>query len=268
MLIPTYILKTPELKRYLPLKNKLDADGRFEITFINSVMANKYEDLAKFKVSFSEDDFSNLQSRRLTPPEIACAFTHNLARVNISQSIIGGLILEDDARIIDINHLYLLVKSFLSSKKETSSILNLTGFGSLSLQECNKQHIFKILGHSNLAVGYALTSVAAKALIESNTPISYVSDWPLSKVNFFVTCKPPIVHGDNLTTSLIDGLRLKQFEKQNNLSKVLVTFRQFLFIGKYGLNKVPLFFKRLIILPTYWRIDIFLTKLKFRFFCQ
>jgi GR25 family glycosyltransferase involved in LPS biosynthesis len=199
------IISTPESERSRVLESTLSGDLRFRLISLNATVANTYRELEELNLEYSQSKFKIFENRLMRPKEIACAYSHNLARKLIKDSNIGGLILEDDARLLDTDKLFEIVSQFLKVKYNTSSILNLTGLNDFKLTSSKKSSFKKIYSVPNLAVGYALTPLAAGELLASNNPVTYVSDWPNSKVKFYIPSINIVVHGDDKTKSYILG---------------------------------------------------------------
>ena len=198
------IIRTPKSDRYLPIESLIKDDQRFNLEYIEASMTPSYSEVSNRSISYSSEVFEYFQGRKLTPEEIGCADSHNRARKIIKNNRFGGVILEDDARIIDIDLLFQEVNMFLNVKKNTASVLNLTGFRNLSKKKGYQISFTRILTQPDLAVGYALNSLASHYLLNANYPITNVADWPRSKCNYYVSSLRQVIHGDLHTKSLID----------------------------------------------------------------
>ena len=199
------VIRTPYSNRYIPIEALLRDDYRFKIRYVEATMAYSYRDLLSKNISFSHEKFELCYGRKLSPAEIGCAESHNRAREVIQSSLSGGVILEDDARIKNVDHFYNSVSIFLAQKSNSHSVLNLTGFRNLNLKSYKSKFYNRIFVHPDLAVGYALTALAASALHHANLPISSVADWPRSRCKYYVPNIVSIDHGDSNTSSLIDS---------------------------------------------------------------
>jgi GR25 family glycosyltransferase involved in LPS biosynthesis len=165
-------------------------------------------DLSESAIEFTQSYSKVFEGRELTYREIGCANSHNIARQMISENPLGGVILEDDARIIDIDEFFQISTRFLAMQFRNPSILSLTGFrldkrANLSLLYKDCSFIFRLLGKSDLAVAYVLTQKASKILYNANVPINSVSDWPESRCVYHALIGPVVLHGDQNTKSLI-----------------------------------------------------------------
>jgi GR25 family glycosyltransferase involved in LPS biosynthesis len=169
-------------------------------------MISTDKDLEKSAIRIDQEYFWALTKRNLTLPEIGCAYSHNVARRECAQLEFGGVILEDDARIVDVNRFASSAFLFLEKYKDTSSILSLTyGPGIKSSKESSSSfQIIELFGDAPLAVAYVVTPLAAKRLFQANNPVKYVSDWPKIKVKNYCLLHPLVSHGDINTQSTID----------------------------------------------------------------
>jgi hypothetical protein len=231
------VIRTPKSDRYLPIESLFKDDQRFKLEYIEASMTPSYSEVSNRSIAYSTEIFEYFQGRKLTPAEIGCADSHNRARDLIKSHTGGGLILEDDARIINIDSFFIMVTEFLSSQNSKSSILNLTGFRNIGLKasknrSTSNNRYIKLWGNPDLAVSYALTQMAAAQLLNSKTPIMGVSDWPATQSNFFTPLVPLVWHGDLTTTSLIDSTK-SNFRNDKVLAKRILklTFIKF-FIDK------------------------------------
>jgi GR25 family glycosyltransferase involved in LPS biosynthesis len=264
--IPIVILKTPEVDRSQVLEESLRKQKYFRVELLKSTMAKTFIDLDSYFIQYEPEEFKLLEGRELKPSEIACANSHNLARDIIANTSLGGIILEDDARLQNLDALYLMVSSFLQNKTGEKAILNLTGFNgrSVSASNCNKIH--KLLGTPDLAVGYALTPYAALELIKFNSPIKHVADWPDSKCRFYVPINPPIKHGDENTYSIITKDKIN-FRRTNRKIVIKLFFHQVVKINLTN-NRIVLtkYFRYQFLRRIYFHLDSLILSLIFRMY--
>ena len=264
------VIRTPKSDRYLPIESLFKDDQRFKLEYIEASMTPSYSEVSNRSIAYSTEIFEYFQGRKLTPAEIGCADSHNRARDLIKSHTGGGLILEDDARIINIDSFFIMVTEFLSSQNSKSSILNLTGFRNIGLKasknrSTSNNRYIKLWGNPDLAVSYALTQMAAAQLLNSNTPIMGVSDWPHSKCYYFVPLIPLVRHGDKNTQSIIDSTK-NNFRISKSLTKKLIDF---LFI-KFFINKPKSikffgFIRYIYIEKINWHVDYFRIKIRLGF---
>lgn len=225
------VIRTPNSNRYMPIESQLKCDDRFKIQYVEASMASNYSDLSLKNISYSPEKFELFNGRKLSPAEIGCADSHNRARKLIQSNSSGGVILEDDARIKDIDLFYNSVSIFLAQKSNSYSILNLTGFRNLYSKSSKLTSYNRIFAYPDLAVGYALTALAALVLHQANLPISNVADWPRSCCKYYVPNFVSIIHGDSNTKSLID-LNTRFIRSKPKISFKLKQFAVMLFFFK------------------------------------
>lgn len=199
--LPLVIIVTPNSKRHVILKNQLLKSDKFEVILLKAIMGYDLKSATEFTV---KNELA-LYGRRLTLNERACAISHRKAREIISKFQIGGVILEDDARIIDFDGFEKYVNSFLSRNINKKSILGLERYieNSIEIADHGKQYFIPIFAEIPRAVGYALTKVAAIDLANSSRNYSQVSDWPKSRCRFFVLSRGVIKHGDESSGTVI-----------------------------------------------------------------
>ena len=263
MKISVVVIQTPNSDRHIPLTNLLVHDSRFYLIPLKATMLNSIDQLQFDSIPYNQAYFQFYENRKMSFREIGCAKSHNDARILISKIYQGGVILEDDARIVNMDDFYNQSRQFLDSHKNSLAVLSLTGFRGLSkkLVKSQKSHTLPLRGQPDLAVGYALTSLAASNLVEANSPITSVSDWPTSSCEFHTTLEPPILHGDASTISVIDmngNLR--------NGPSTLFKIKSLLFISYLKKAHLDINFKdyyeRVFLRRLYWSIDLWRLKIK------
>ena len=186
----------------------------------------------------------NYYGRELSVSEKCCSLAHRLAQEKLRQS--GGIILEDDAVVLDYEALARFTLEVLTSKQSV-----LVNFSTTSCAEDiawiqKRNYFIRTWGPTPLAVGYAASKSGIQQLINSNTPLKYVADWPPTKSKDFRLKYPIIAHGHRSTLSLIDAsssraqLSLKQLvlafncNAANNRikSKIRFEFTNFLLFAR------------------------------------
>jgi GR25 family glycosyltransferase involved in LPS biosynthesis len=199
--------------------------------------------------------------------EIGCAKSHNDARQLISEIHPGGVILEDDARISNMDDFFNQTRLFLFNHMDSPSVLSLTGFRGLGkkLVKSHKRYTLRLWGKPDLAVGYVLTSLAAAKLVEANSPITSVSDWPISSCKFHATLDPPIVHGDEETISTIDH----EGDLRNG-PRTLFKIKTLFFIPYFTKASLDIafkeYFEKVFLSRFFWSIDLWRFKLKLKIY--
>jgi GR25 family glycosyltransferase involved in LPS biosynthesis len=263
------VIRTPNSNRYLPIDFSLKDDSRFEIVYVEASMTPSYSDISDKNILYSTETFEYFHGRKLMPAEIGCADSHNKARQLIQRRKIGGVILEDDARIISIDAFYLMATNFLTSQVSNPSILNFTGLNQKNLEISNYKFsnnikYVKLWGTPALAVAYALTTRAASDLLQSNIPIKDVSDWPITKCRYFVPLIPQIRHGDLSTLSLIDASN-SNFRNKRSKSSKLLDLSIFKFLYKKPCNVKFFYYLQIVYIKRFlWYADRIKYKLLIR----
>ena len=264
------VIRTPNSDRYLPIKALLKNDKRFELEYLDASMTPTYLDVTSRDIAYSTEMFEFFHGRKLAPAEIGCADSHNRARKLIQNREDGGVILEDDARIINVDSFFIMANKFLSSQVLNLSILSFTGFRKIGLKSSRnklleKNEFIKLWGSPDLAVSYALTKKAATELLKSNQPIIDVSDWPETACTYFVPLQPVIHHGDAATASLIDHTEAS-FRNGETIYKKLFKFTLIYFFFKKPIGIKFSDFVNLVHLKSLkWHMDYIKIKLKLRF---
>lgn len=200
--IPVVIIKTPDSPRINPLLTQLNNVSGVEVNVIEATMGR---DLG------SELEFNNYQEfksygRELTQNERACAISHTRARQIIAETEFGGVVLEDDARILDPEAFVQQASDFLQSHLGKRHVLTLLSYWiapQSKIRRNRRNRTFRLLAEAPLAVGVALTPMAARSLIAAAGEKSMTSDWPSSECIFFGLQTGVVRHGDSDTLSII-----------------------------------------------------------------
>ena len=195
-------------ERSSPLIKQLSSREELEIHSIAAHMLRTEADLQLAGIQYSDLEAVKYMGRSLSFPEIGCASSHNYARSLLASSANGGVILEDDARICDLDYFVTLSSVFLSSQENSPAVLNLSNslplIDTCSGPQENDLYLARRFSPTPLAVGYVITSLGAGKLLSNNNPIQYVSDWPAKGVSFFSAGHGLVHHGDSQTQSTID----------------------------------------------------------------
>ena len=217
--IPIVIIVTPGQNRHIPLVEALRNSSIFRVQELAATMGSDLE--GPFEKA-SERELIQY-GRALTANERACAISHLRARYIIADSQLGGVILEDDARVINLTVLETSVANFLNKSQGKCKILSLVDY-----RDSHKNHqrrlikkllpTFRLFAECPLAVAVALTPHAARNLIESAQFSSQVSDWPESNCQFSCLASGNFRHGDTNTTSIIGDIAERKVTNIGNLS--------------------------------------------------
>ncbi len=250
------VIETPGTTRSQPILNAIEGDSRFRLIHLEACMLSSINEARINDIKFDSANFSFFQARTMSPQEIGCAVSHNWARKLISDSEFGGVILEDDARIVNVSRFYFEAHSFLESELGRASVLSLNQFRSSADYGFQRIGYQKLFGKPELAVAYALTPLAASMLEESNNPVVTVSDWPQSGVQYFSMFDETVLHGDDETISTID---VSGTLKRNGLNMWKTLFRVS-FIGYFFKKPQSVSFKlylnEIYISRITWRLDV------------
>lgn len=260
--IQIFIIETPESDRSIKLKQSLGRDSRVHFETVPAKMIRNVTDLNDSGIRVEAEFFRALSNRFMSFPEIGCAYSHNLARLAIAQSKFGGIVFEDDARIINLDLLLDEVSAFLLKNINKSSLLSLT-HAVHPAQIPNIQSTvgeYRLYGDTPLAVAYALTPLAAQRLLEANDPVKYVSDWPEAKVKKFCLTYPLVLHGDSETQSVIDPLgTLARVDGKRNLGITKLLFLDYAFRARRKID-FTIYFKYVFLKPIKFHLDKFRIK--------
>ena len=198
------IIDTPNSNRSQPLIRSFSTDPRFDVVRLSACMLNTYEDVKNQNIDVIFETFQFIQKRLISPQEIGCATSHNRARHLLANSLRGGVILEDDARITNVDSFYESATNFLENQSDKSSVLSMNDFRASKRLAIKKEGSQRLMGSPFLAVSYVATPAAARALHKANEPIKTVSDWPRTNIKYFSLFMPLVLHGDNDGLSTID----------------------------------------------------------------
>jgi hypothetical protein len=214
--IPAIIIQTPNSERFLPLFEVISMSKVFEPVLIVATMG----------YSLPADNENIIQEevlrygRVLTRNERACAVSHSEARNIIAQSRQGGIVFEDDARVIDLEHLERAAIGFLKKFSDTSSALGLLDYKNEHLGGCTHNlplRFYKLLAESPLAVATVLTPIAASEVLKSAATSSQIADWPKSKCRFFILSDGCVRHGDITSGTVIGDTAMRVSGKKPKL---------------------------------------------------
>ncbi len=139
--------------------------------------------------------------RPLSISERCCSLAHRSAQEKIERT--GGIVLEDDAVVLDIRALADFASQVI--KKDKSVLIN---FSTLKCAEdvnwdLKNNSIIQTFAPSALAVGYAGSRAAIRQLIKANSSLEYVADWPPIKAKHLRLRYPIVAHGHRNSTRLI-----------------------------------------------------------------
>ncbi len=228
--IPAVIIQTPNSERFLPLLEVICKSEVFEPVLIVATMG--------YSLSGENEEFIQEEvlryGRVLTQNERACAVSHSEARNVIAQSQHGGIIFEDDARVIDLEHLEQAALSFLAKFSNVNSALGLLDYKNQHVEGCTNSkplRFRKLLAETPLAVATVLTPIAASEILKSAITSSQTADWPKSKCRFFILSDGCVRHGDETSGSVIGDTAMRVSGKPPQLfspHSLVSTYRRLL----------------------------------------
>jgi hypothetical protein len=181
------------------------------ISFVPGVFFDKARAFDKNLVDLPRAEL--LLGREISSPEIGCALAHNEARRRASEVKDFSLILEDDAVIPYPLALRDLILIFEGKYHLTSHIVANLGINlpwSLTSERSTSElRIRSSMGASPLALAYLVTPFSSWKLLQSNTPVQYIADWPAANVKWLKLSKPLVFHGESTNQSLISPMQGK-----------------------------------------------------------
>lgn len=265
--IPFLIISEKSTDRSEVLKLSL-ANTQVKIIDLNASITPDYEKCAEFGINYDQRLVQCIYGRSLTPCEIGCANSHNLAREFVSKTPFGGVVLEDDARIPNPGAVSDLVVCFLKQNMGRAAVLSLAGVFPEPLSKDRilvkptKFRYQRVYGEPPLAVAYALTPLAAEYLLRSNSPINFMSDWPVSSNKYYVAAPAGAYHGDSATKSIIDdhahGRNIPDQRSVRLICSNLLRHAR----PKYCSISILLHVKIVLFRPILWRINLLVNRAK------
>ena len=250
-IIPLLIIKIPNNSRSDKLIQTLSVSKVFDVRIFSAVMFQPTMEEYEINYGFQRA----LYGKELSNGEIGCAISHRESQSILANSILGGIILEDDARIPNLAEFEAITTTFLNSEKNNASVLSLLpwnhkvrNLGAIS----QNYSFYKLLGQTPLNVGYALTNKAARDLAASNPECAFLPDWPPNSSHFFTTVGGVVIHGDDETTSILDLYGRNKLPRRYEIKKFLIY--PYLINAKYFSSLLQ--YLKIMIFPSItWRID-------------
>jgi hypothetical protein len=192
--------------RIKPLLKMFSNDNRFDIEFWEPVYLKSFGDEQFKKSGFNVNKSTSYMSRKLALNEIGCTLAHNRAREYLAANSCGGVILEDDARIPNLDYFYNSAILFLKTI-EIPALLNFATERVIEDFDSTFSDIPKLrkqICYTPLNVGYVLNRSGAEMLSKTKYRLCMTGDWPYSKINKYVLANPAVAHGDLRNISTID----------------------------------------------------------------
>lgn len=200
--LPAVIIQTPNSDRFLPLFEVIGQSDLFEPILVSATMGYSLSGSHEGSIEGEVQRFG----RELTQNERACAISHSKAREIIALSKHGGIVFEDDARILDLEYLERVTSAFLMKRSKFNSALGLLEYKdnfSGAERYITSPKYRRLLAETPLAVATVLTPLAACELIASAAGSSQTADWPRSECRFFILSQGCVRHGDSSSGSVI-----------------------------------------------------------------
>ena len=237
--IPAVIIQTPNSERFLPLFKAISKSKVLEPVLVGATMGHL---LSGVNEEFIEQEMLRY-GRVLTQNERACAISHSEARKVITHSQQGGIVFEDDARVIDLNHLEQVTLGFLAKFSNQSSALGLLDYKNLHVEGCANNsplRFRKLLAETPLAVATVLTPIAADEILKSAATSSQTADWPKSKCRFYILSEGCVRHGDATSGTVIGDTAMRVSGRTPQLfSRHGLTFRYHRLLQKLDTFLIP-----------------------------
>ena len=194
--------------------------------------------LDSIPLAFDQRPSIAIYGRPLKPGEIGCARSHLRTYSQIlSSKQSWAVILEDDARISNIDSLYRFLdfaeEFMISSEPRVVTLFS----GAVCYSPTEYADLFSCLNVPSHTVGYAINLKAAQILIEKNREGRFTADWPLgTQIQFYIWKPLAIAHGDHESTSVIGdrltGTNQEVFTLSNFSWEMLVDrLKRYLFIN-------------------------------------
>jgi len=259
-LIDVFVISTPGSDRVTPLLEVLEKSHIFKTHIINAIMYSAQSD----KREVDRVGQRAIYGHELPDGAIGCAISHQNAYQLIVKLGKGAIILEDDARIPNLENFEKMVSCFSFKSPSGPAILSLLPWNHkepCSGKEIAPKQFFKLIGKTPLTVGYLLNLDAAVELSHANPRLKYTADWPPSRVTYFSSLVGVISHGDQQSGSTIQ--HVNRDSAKIRISRLLHVL--FLDFWRYRneFNSVADYFILKIAPSLTWRIDNFRGRLGF-----
>ena len=216
--IKVVVVTVPESNRFLPLESELKKARLLEMIKFDAVMYHRQTE--NFRPNFIKQ--RALYSKELSNGEIGCAISHQNIQARYQHNQESIIVLEDDARILNIELFEELAREFIVKHGESDAVLSLLAWDdSAKAREgrTDNHKIVRLAGRTPLTVGYVITPSAMRSLSRANADFAYLPDWPPTRTKFYITRSGVIQHGDGINESLIDKTGRKKLNRLNSLFK-------------------------------------------------
>lgn len=234
------VICTPNSNRSRELISSLESHPEIDLHQLQATMLDSESPLLAVESEIAVEASKKIYGRILSPGEFGCSYSNNVARRTISKIPAGGIILEDDARLVDIDKFIETSRNFLRKHKHNAAVLALYHIqgesGSYVTRKRIRNDYIRFLGHPTFTVAYALTSEAARRLVAANTPVKFVADWPIARVRFYGVAKNLVHHGDESTQSTILKSQSDLDKRQLGVAKRLSIFTGWYYLANKSDN--------------------------------
>jgi GR25 family glycosyltransferase involved in LPS biosynthesis len=144
--------------------------------------------------------FQKMYGRKLLPGEVGCSLSHNRERFLASKNPFGALIIEEDAKIQDLELLVTTTLEFLNTRFGKNGILSFYN-NEFRFTRNNQPFIrgrwIRSIGAPSSTVAYAITNKSARVLFTKNSPVSFLADWPITDTSFYIAAMDVVSHSDD-----------------------------------------------------------------------
>ena len=189
---------------YLTTCLSSDLLSRFEV----------YDFPAVYPISEERDgyDLFSFRSRLAREPlngEIGCALAHREALKGfIETSQLWTLVLEDDAIVIEPDRLEEIVLEIANLSESQPTVISLCYERAFPKRSQNKYFV-QCRSFSSKTTAYFINRKGAEALIESQTPVRFLADWPITTLlfKFYVSRSPLVIEDPTLESSILNRPR-------------------------------------------------------------
>lgn len=165
---------------------------------------------AEWTTSVDELTFIARYGRAPLEGEIGCALAHRDAyEVLLQSDCEWGLVFESDAKIVDLVELRKVVESVIqeSEGRDVVSLYSESPIFAKTERYLGSVRFVELKTVPDGTVAYLINRRAAASFIEAQTPISSVSDWPMSTmyVNFGFVRTDAVRHSTDTQESIVAG---------------------------------------------------------------
>ena len=154
--IKVVVVTVPESNRVLPLESELKKARLLKMIKFDAVMYHRQ--IENFRPNFIKQ--RALYSKELSNGEIGCAISHQNIQARYQHNQESIIVLEDDARILNIELFEELAREFIDKHGESDAVLSLLAWDDSAKAREGKtdnHKIVRLAGRTPLTVGYVIT---------------------------------------------------------------------------------------------------------------